>query len=272
MRGVQLLFLFILSFWTGLASAEGYKVGPGDVLDIKVYEEPDLDRVVRVGDDGMVTLPLIGKVQVAGQELGPITDTISQRLQADYLVNPQVTIHIQEYRSSRVEVLGAVKSPGVIFLTGPGDLINVLAQAGGLVEGAGRFVILTHGTTDPTTAGFNTERVDVHALLDEGRVELNLRIEGGDTVFVPRRNEIYVMGEVNKQGAVPFESDMSLLQAITKAGGFANSAALTRVQIVRVVDGKEQILRIDVKRIQEGKGRDVPLMPEDIVTVPKSIF
>lgn len=272
MRCLRLLLLICVALVSQVAVADGYRVGPRDVLDIKVYEEEDLDRVVRVSDDGTITLPLVGKLQVGGLEVDQLAELITTRLKADYLVDPQVTVHIQDYRSKRVEVLGAVKNPGVVFLTGPGDLINVLAQAGGLLEGAGRFLLLTHGGDEAAVGGIVTERVDVHALLDEGRFELNLPIAGGDKVFVPRRNEIYVMGEVNKQGAVPYDSNMSLLQAITKAGGFANSAAASRVQIVRVVDGKEQILRVDVKRIQEGEGRDIPLMPEDIVTVPKSIF
>lgn len=271
MRVLQLFLALLCVLFPPIALANGYVVGPGDVLDIRVYEEDDLNRVVRVADDGTITLPLIGKLAVSGKEPGAVADMVADGLRADYLINPQVTVHVQDFHSQRVEVLGAVKAPGVVVLSGPSDLINVLAQAGGLVEGAGRYVLLTHGD-DPSMASNPTTSIDVHALLDEGRTELNVAVAGGDKVFVPRRNEIYVMGEVNKQGSVPYENEMSLLQAISKAGGFNNAAALSRVQIVRVVDGKEQILRVDVKRIQEGKGRDVPLLPDDIVTVPKSIF
>lgn len=272
MRVVLAFLMLWCLLLVGGAGAQEYTVGPGDTLDVRVYEEEDLNRVVRVAEDGTVTLPLVGRFQVSGQTVTTINDVITKRLAADFLVNPQVTVNIVGFHSQRVEVLGAVKSPGVIFLTGSSDLINILAQAGGLLEGSGRYVVLTRAGTNPTDAGFQTERVDLHALLDEGRSELNVPVRAGDRLFVPKSNEIYVMGEVNKQGAVPFESDMSLLQAISKAGGFLNTAATSRVQIIRVVDGKEQVLRVDVKRIQEGDGRDVPLLAEDIVTVPKSIF
>lgn len=249
-----------------------YLVGEGDVLEIRVFEEDDLGRVVRVAPDGTITLPLIGKLKVVGLSTGQTNELITEALKKDYLVNPQVTVHIQEYRSQRVEILGAVKTPGVIYLTGRADLIFLLAQAGGITESAGRFLMLSRTGDVGSDKELELVPVDLKALLSEGKSELNVSVKGGDKIFVPRSNEIYVMGEVNKQGSVPFEDNLSLLQALSKAGGFTPAAAPSRVQIIRVVDGKEQVFRIDVKRIQEGQARDVPLMPEDIVTVSRSIF
>ena len=250
--------------------AQTYQIGPGDVLEVMVFDEPDLSRTLRVTEDGSITLPLIGEVEVSGKRISAASEAIRVLYERDYLVDPQVSVKIQEFRSQRVEVLGAVKEPGVFYLTsGSSNLINILAQAGGPKEESGRFALIYRLGKDGALA---PARIDLFALLDEGKIESNIAILGGDRIFLPSRNEIYVMGEVNKQGAVPYESELSLLQAISKAGGFAAGAALSRVQVIRVVDGKEQILRVDVKRIQSGNGRDVALFPDDVITVPKSIF
>lgn len=264
--------IFINLFSVGGVRAGEYLVGEGDVLEIRVFEEDDLGRVVRIAPDGTITLPLIGKLKVAGLSTGQTNELITEALKKDYLVNPQVTVHIQEYRSQRVEVLGAVKTPGVVYLTGRADLIFLLAQAGGVTETAGRFLMLSRAGEVSSGKDLELVPVDLKALLSEGKSELNVSVKGGDKIFVPQSNEIYVMGEVNKQGSVPFEDNLSLLQAISKVGGFTAAAAPSKVQIIRVVDGKEQVFRVDVKRIQEGQARDVPLMPEDIVTVSRSIF
>lgn len=270
MRQLLLILAAGMALICSPALAQTYQIGPGDSLAVQVFEEPDLDRTVRVAADGSVMLPLIGVVPVSNLSVKEAAAAITKLYAEDYLVSPQVSLKIQEFHSQRIEVLGAVKGPGVFFLTtGSTDLVNILAQAGGLLDGAGRFVLITQTNSENAEV---PQRVDLHALLDQGNTELNVVVHGGDQVFIPKRNEIYVMGEVNKQGAILFDSGMSLLQAVSKAGGFSNTAALSRVQVIRVVDGKEEILRVDVKRIQAGAGRDVPLLPDDVITVPKSIF
>lgn len=120
MRAVVTLFVFLclsLSQWV-LADSNEYQVGGGDVLEVKVFGEPELDRVVRVSADGVISLPLIGRVNVNGLTPLQVADRVTVLFGKDYLVNPQVTVYVKEYVSKQVQILGAVKAPGMYNFTG----------------------------------------------------------------------------------------------------------------------------------------------------------
>lgn len=254
-----------------LHATEEYRVGPGDVIEIRVFGEDDLGRTVRVSGDGVVSYPLIGRVTVLNLTALEIADRVTQMLAKDFLVNPQVTVNIQQFISRQVQILGAVKAPGTYNLTGRTTVTALLARAGGISDQGGKTLLLVREGEKPGEF-LPPSRIDAYALLNRGDRSQDLEAKGGDVLFVPRANEVYVMGEVTQPGAVLYQEGMTLLQAISKVGAFKPTAAPNRVQIIRRLNGKEEILRIDAKKIQDGLERDQILQPEDLITVPKSYF
>lgn len=126
--------------------SEAYKIGPMDVLEISVFQVPELSKTVQVGADGTINLPLAGSIHAAGQTPGEIERDLTARLGRRYLQSPQVNVYLKEYNSQRITVDGAVKRPGVYPLRGPATLLQVLATAEGFTD-----------TADPTVVIFRTE-------------------------------------------------------------------------------------------------------------------
>ncbi len=250
---------------TGLSD---YTVGPDDVLEVKVYDEEDLSRQVVVTAEGKIALPLVGDVPVMGLTAAQIEDRLEALYGADYLKTPQVFVAVKEFRSKGVKVLGAVRNPGAYKLTGTSTVLDVITLAGGVSESGGKNLLMLKSTKD---GNVEPTPVDLHRLLVEGDVGQNLPVEGGEILFVPRGDEVYVLGEVRTPGSLKFEEGMTLTQAITKSNGFTKTAS-KKVQIVRVENEKKSQLDVNVKRIESGKESDPVLRARDLVVVPESIF
>lgn len=271
-RFLRFLLLIITTFLSQAALAgDEYRVGSGDVIEVRVFGEDELNRTLRVSGDGVVSFPLVGRVTVGGQSALEIADQITRMLARDFLVNPQVTVTVQQFVSRQVQVLGAVKAPGMYNLTGRTNVTALLARAGGISEQGGKILLLVR-ESEKAGEFLAPSRIDAYALLNQGDRSQDLEVNGGDVLFVPRANEVYVMGEVTQPGAVVYQEGMTLLQAISKVGAFKPTAAPNRIQIIRRINGKEEIIRIDAKKVQDGLEQDRPLMPEDLITVPKSYF
>ncbi len=246
-----------------------YQVGPHDVLEISVYGEEDLSRTTEITSKGTVGMPLVGDIPVTGLTAAEIEDRLKALYGKDYLVNPQVFVKVKEFKSQTIQVLGAVKNPGIVTLTKKSAVLDVISLAGGVSDAGGKTLLLLRGGTgkpaEPTT-------IDVHRLLVEGDTTQNLDVHGGDIVFVPRGDEIYVLGEVRNPGALKFEEGMTLTQAISKMNGFTKAASKGRVQVVRVDGEKKSQFDVNVKRVESGKEGDFVLKARDLVVVPESLF
>src|SRR6516164_9989515 len=139
----------------GLNSSPGdYQIGPEDLLEISVLEAPDLNRTVRVSDEGAISLALLGPVQAAGLSARQLQAVLEDRLRQTYMKDPQVSVFVQEMRSHPVSVFGAVEKPGVYQIRFPKPLIEVLSMAEGLATDAGDTVIVQRHSGDPAEAGF----------------------------------------------------------------------------------------------------------------------
>jgi polysaccharide export outer membrane protein len=250
-----------------------YRVGPKDVLKIAVYGQEDLTRSVVVAGDGTFPFPLVGVVQVAGSTPGQIEARLKELLGKDYLVDPQVSVAILEYRSQRVFVLGEAEKPGTYALTGHTTLLDVLSQAGGPSKAAGRQVLVvraprSEGPLAPGAAGSTSLRVDLRRLLD-GQTSENLILRNGDTVFVPKVTSFFVLGEVQRQGAYSMEKDTTVLEAVTLAGGFSDRAAPAGTKILRKrADGAQETLEVDLSGT-DLRAREAMLVEGDTVVVPR---
>ncbi|MDH3599144.1 MAG: polysaccharide biosynthesis/export family protein [Candidatus Tectomicrobia bacterium] len=262
------------------ASAEDYRVGPKDILDITVYREPDLSKRFRVTGEGMISFPLIGKVKIAGLTMAEVERNLEKRLAQGYLVKPQASVMVAEYQSQQVLVLGAVSHPGYYPLRGRTTLLDILSRAGGLkqVTRQNKYLVLMRqreaGQVHGHDATIRASRVDLDRLLDQGDTTLNKRLQSEDVIFVPQPASIVVFGEVKNPGAISLSERMTLVEAISKAGGFTSTAATGRVRIIRTANGGESTMRVNVADILKrgSHSENIALEPDDIVVVPTSLF
>ena len=180
-----------------------------------------------------------------------------------YLANPQVTVFIMAYRSKRVTVIGQVSKSGVLELSGPTRLLDVLSLVGGLADNAGDVATITRAATADAAAP-EIIQIDLKRLMETGDVALNIQIMDKDNVFIAKAGMFYVTGAVDEPDAYKYEEGSTVLKAISMAGGFTKVAAKSRIRIVRIVDGKEQVM--EKVSLQE------ELQPGDVIVVPESYF
>jgi polysaccharide export outer membrane protein len=256
------------------AFVRAYRIGPGDLIEVKVFEVDELNQTVRVSEDGSITLPLLGRVPVEGLTQEGAVQRITGLLQAKYVKNPQVTIFIKEYRNQQVSVIGAVEKAGSYEIVGRKNLLQIISMAGGFSENAADEIFILREGPDGATS---TVAIDLKDLLVNGNQKLNVPIEPNDVINVPvdREIRVFVMGRVNKPGAVraKLSEGVTLLQAIADAGGLAEGAKESAILITRKDKaGKEQKIKVNLKDIIKGKKKDVMLQEGDVVYVPESFW
>jgi len=251
-----------------------YRVGPKDLLEISVFGLDELNKTVRVSEDGKITLPLLGEVEVDGLTKTELERRLSQLLEEKYLQNPQVTVFIREYQSKRVSVLGAVEHPGTYELLGRQTLLQIISKAGGLTQDAGKEIIVIRQQEDGTSTSL---KIPIDDLIVKGDANLNIPLRLDDIINIPvdKIVSVYVFGQVKKPGALSVKRSNipTLLQAIAAAGGFSDRAAKGGVLIKRIdEEGKEIKIKVNVKAIIKGKRKDIQLEENDVVYVPETIF
>ncbi len=252
-----------------------YRVGPRDLLEIKVFELPDLNQTVRVSEDGSISLPLLGKVDVQGLTKDGVERKLAQLLEERYLRNAQVSVFIKEYQSQQVAVIGAVERPGMYELIGRMTLLEMVSRAGGFKDNAANEIYVLREGKEGLAARL---AINLEELLIEGNQNLNIPLQPGDIINVPvdRVFQVYVFGQVRNPGAlqVKMSKKITLLQAIAQAGGPTENASKSGVIIKRKdpKTGKELQIKVNLKDIIKGKKEDPVLQEGDVVYVPESIF
>lgn len=254
-----------------------YRISPGDLLTVDVFGHDEFDRKARVQDDGKIALPLLGRFPIAGFTVEGAENEIEKRLrQAQLLSSPEVFVAIEEYASYGVTVQGAVLRPGIYPVVGRKGLLELIWAAGGLLEGSqpGQKIVVLR----PDGQGQQRRiEIDAEQLLDEGDTSLNIPVLPGDNVVVPKAKllRVYVSGAVQRPGPVEFRSSQGLtvLQAITLAGGPTERANLGKVIVIRQSsEGAQETIRVSVKKIQRGKANDIFLQNNDTVRVAVWFF
>ncbi len=252
-----------------------YKIGPKDLLEISVLGVPEISKlVVRVSEQSRITLPLLGEVGVGNLTKFEVEKKLAALAGEKVVLNPQVTVHILEYISRRVSVIGAVERPGPFELLGRQTVLAALSQAGGLTRDAGEEIIIIRQLPAGESASI---RISVDGLFVQGDPKLNIALEPGDVVNVPvdKMVPIYVFGQVRNPGALQVKRSSlpTLTQAIAQAGGFTDRANRKRVQIRRKdASGKELEIIVNVRNILKGRIKDIPLQVNDTVYVPESLL
>ena len=255
--------LIIITSLVTVSFAQDYVVGEGDILKITVYDHDDLTTLVRVSGEGVVVFPLIGQVEVKGLTLSRITQRISALLADGYVVNPQVSIFIQEFRSKKAFIMGEVNKPGLYVLPGQTTLLSVLSEAGGLTKDSGDKAIIKRKTDSPDR-NENIITVDLRSLVEKGDASLDVPITDGDSIYIPKARVFYINGEIKKPDAYKYTEGTTVIQAITMSGGFTDKASKGRVKIIRKVGGKEEV----VEKVK----MDEAVLPDDVIVVPESFF
>jgi polysaccharide export outer membrane protein len=252
--------------------AQEYRVGPGDILEVAVFQVDELNRKVRVSGSGSIILPLLGEIHVGGMTAAEIEAELARELGAKYLRNPQVSVFVAEYRSQQITVMGAVQKPGVFSVYRPRSLMEMLSEAGGLSEEAGRKVYVQAVAPDPQT-GKPTQQslvVDLREVLESGDPRYNIVLHGGDSVHVPKAGVVFVEGAVRKPGAYQMKGDTSVLKAVAMAGGTMFEAEEGDIQVFRPGAGQDQVITVDLKAVRDQTTRDISLQDGDIIVVRSS--
>jgi len=252
-----------------------YIIGAEDLIEVSVYELPDMDKTVRVSGEGLISLPFIGEIKAEGLTQQDLENKIKSLLSERYITNPQVTVFIKEYRSQRASVIGAVENPGSYPLIGRRTILDIISEAGGITEKAGKKLYLIRRSS--LESSDESVLIDLEELIEKGNPELNLPVQGGDVISIPPEKfiYIYVFGAVNSPGQLEVKESeaITVLQAITKAGGLTDRAARTRVQVIRQEEsGKKINIKVNLKDIIKGKKKDIILQKDDIVIVPETFF
>jgi polysaccharide export outer membrane protein len=272
--GFGLLVLAVLSTCPLLRGQEAplpvndYRIGAKDLLEVTVFELPELNQTVRVSEDGSITLTLLGKIDVAGLTAQELEKKLAQALDRQYTKGAHVTVFIKEYQ--KVSVIGAVGRPGQYELVGPTTLLQVIAQAGGLTTQAMNDLYVYRQSEDGQQSIIPVRLDD----LASGRKEYNITLLPKDVISVPIdvTHNVFVYGEVKTPGVISYLSSkpITLLQAIAQAGGPTEWAKRTKV-VIRRKDkktGKEVTIEINLKKMISGKTTDIVLEEGDVVIVP----
>lgn len=250
-------------------SQPAYVIGPQDVLNITVFDEPDLTNKYRVDAEGFITFPLVGRVSASGLTPREFQDRLIAQLAAGYIKRPQVRVDIDQYKSQSVYVIGEVRAPGKITMTGTMSLIEALALAGSPTNSAASELVVVHPrkpkpgqATMPEEEDADTTRVNIRDL-QVGKAGQNIDLQDGDTIFVPKAQTFYVNGQVKNPGSYVYEPGMTILQAISLAGGLTDRGSDRGIRVIRIVKGKR--VEVDVKL------GDV-VQPDDTIVIRQRFF
>lgn len=242
------------------------KISAGDLVEVKVFDTPELSGRMRVSEDGNISLPLIGATKVAGQTPHEAEATIEKSLVVNgFMKNPQVSVFVAQYATQDVSVFGEVTRPGVYPFTAHHRLLDVISAAGGLSAMAGRNVAIYR----------RDQSVPVETVTLNGNASqlsgTNPELLPGDTVVVSKTGLVYVVGEVTRPGGFPIDGQEKLtaVQAIALAWGNTRNAAMKSTKLIRKgQNGERQEIALDLKGILEGNRSDLTLQDQDIIYVP----
>jgi len=255
------------------SAGEEYRIGRDDLVDVVVFDAPELGGSGRVNASGFVSLPLIGIVEAAGKTPVELQSVIEKTLQAKYVKDPHVTVFVREYASQPVSIIGAVKLPGTYQIKGQKRLLDMLAQAQGLdLNNAGRTIQVSR---QAGAAGEAPQTITVSAedLFQNGKTELNIPIMAGDTIIVLQAQSVFVIGEVVRPGEFPLTQgkNITAAKAIALGSGFTREAKRSACKIIRIHgDGVKEEIPVNVAKILDGSLDDIALLPNDILFVPSN--
>ncbi len=272
------------SLYSRGADVGSYRIGVGDVVDLKVFDVPELNSSARVRPDGNFSLPLIGEIHAENKTESELQADITQKLKK-FVTSPSVNLFITSYEGRKVSAIGEVTKPGVYPLKqGMTSIVQVLSEAGGRTARAANHIILLPSTAADGSSVASQSLVEktaadagVHIDMDDllgtsnSGVPILVPLVAGDTIVVPEAGTVEVDGEVVKPGSYPISSKESILGAVAAAGGFTYSADVEKVEVIREINnGKKAALSFNLQDVALKNGKDVRLRNGDVVRVPSA--
>jgi polysaccharide biosynthesis/export protein len=288
---------------------EASRIGPDDLLDISVFEAPEMNRTLRVSANGEISFELLGAVKASGLTPQELEAVLQDQLRRTFMKDPHVGVFVHELESHSVSVVGAVKKSGVFQIRGTKTVIEMLSMAEGLADDAGDTVLIMRGAGLPATEipgayassqemegvvyltsskaarsgnvgpleqtrKGKIEQLNLKNLLESKDAALNIPVYPGDIVKVTTAGVVYVVGEVHKPGGFILKNNqnISLLQALALAEGLTHTSATSQARIVRTdpKTGKRVEIPANLGKILSNKKMDPELQPEDILFIPNS--
>jgi len=248
-------------------SVHALQIAAGDLLDLSVFDTPELSTKLRVDEHGNVSLPLAGVLPVAGMTAEQAGLAIEARLrQTEILKDPHVSVTVLEYATQGVTVVGEVKNPGVYPLLGSHGLLDLISAAGGVTPNAGKAVTVTHRSDPdyPVIVKIESRPGSTAAV--------KVDISPGDTIMVSHAGIVYVVGDVGKPGGFLIENNdrLTVLQAVALAQGTNKTAALNQAKLIRKTETGRQEMPVPLKKILSNNAADEPLADGDILFIPTS--
>lgn len=252
--------------------SDTYLVGKGDVLAISVFQQADISGKFQIAEDGTITYPLVGQVHVEGRGVAEIAAILERLLERDYFVDVQIHVEVDLFASRPVTVLGEVRRPGTFYLRGQTTLTEIIAEAGGLSAIAGPEIELrrvgpgsSDGQQEVTVLTFPTADVMT------GEAGQDEKLKAGDVISVTARQQFFITGEINRPGQYEISSGLTLMQAISQAGGQGKFAS-KEIELHREIDGVKEIITFDVGDIRKGRADDPSIKPGDVIILRRRFF
>lgn len=258
---------------------ELYRLKVGDILEISVLDEPEMTKQSVIIPDGTLTYLLVGEIPAAGKNIGELRDEI-QSLLEKYLVNPKVSVLVKEIdkkleEEKRVSIIGAVQNPGEYPIRKGDKIIDVIAKAGGLLyinDWMGGRTVANLKASYISRDGVKLN-VDFDKLLRLGDMNYNLPVENADLIYITdaESSGIFVLGEVKNPRFIPYNRDITLVEAISRSGGFTYKAEKSKVIVLRNSTIENEFLYVDVESLVYGNSseQNIVLKENDIVYVPE---
>src|SRR5688572_13255123 len=264
MRWPHLPLLMVIGALAVSAEVQQYEVGPGDVLNVIVLNQPGLTGEFTVDPEGFMAYPFVGRVKAAGLSALEIERKLGTLLSDGYLKRPQISVSVKQFRSHRVFVTGEAARPGPYGLRPDRLLSSLLPDIGDLTPQARHEAPIppTRAPYPGEVQGSEVVRVKLREVRS-GFPDKDVRLQIGDTIYFPKAAQVYLTGHVARPGSYRFDENMTVFQALALAGSVTERGSMKRVRIVRLVDGRRKELSVKLTEVLE---------PEDTVHVPERFF
>lgn len=257
-----------------------YTLGPGDKIVVRALDVEEFpNEPVLVDDRGTIDLPYIGRINVQGLTLDQVEAEVTRRLRK-YVRRPDVTVSIAEFRPRPVSVYGAVERPGVVQLRGPKTLWELISDVGGFSNQAGDKIRITRRLDEgdlplpnaqvDETGRYITAEISTRDVLEMTNPDTNIELMAHDVISVSIADVVYVVGHVHRAGGFVTNGSISVLEALSLAGGFQPHAAAKNARILRVKPGTDErlVIPVNLKKVLRGESEDMALKPQDILFIP----
>lgn len=252
------------------ADDPGYQVGIGDVIDVETFGHDEISGEFTIEPSGVIMFPLLGAVPVGGKTPAEVAALLETLLEKDYYVDVQLKVEMKVFASQPVTLLGEIQKPGTYYLEGRTSLTDLLAKAGGLKPSAGptlelRRVMLVNGEGPPPPMIFATSEIL------SGEVGRDVELQAGDVLSVAAKKLYFITGEVARPGQYEITLGMTLMQALSQAGGVGKFASQS-LEVHRMTNGEKEILSFDMSQIRKGRVADPAIQAGDVIYVKRRFF